>query len=221
MAERLIVEAYLHLVAATLLAPLKDEEATHSPTICVLGELTPRDLMTVHENQRPTVVEHPFELLSSEDDTLAALGQSFPEVLREALARAYDAGWADANGRAQFGATRPTLEELLNEPHDTCRLSYAAVHDSAKGVIGVAVVKKGFKATLHHHLEPETYVFLQGTGRLYLAGRVLEVTAPAVVRIPGNAVHAMTPLSDEVVLAYAFPTGPFDQIEYTYLKSYL
>jgi hypothetical protein len=41
-------------------------------------------------------------------------------------------------------------------------LQWITVQDSKDGVIGVAVVKKGFRAELHWHAEEEVYEFLEG-----------------------------------------------------------
>ena len=64
-------------------------------------------------------------------------------------------------------------------------------------------------------------MFIEGTGQLFVDGHVYTVEAPAVVHIPGDAIHAMTPLTDRVVLGYAFPRGPFACVEYTYLQAFL
>ena len=79
-------------------------------------------------------------------------------------------------------------------------IEFAALHDSLRGVVGVAIVYKGFEATLHRHPQPEVYVFIEGTGRLFVDGSVYIVEAPAVIHIEGDAVHAMTPVTDRVVL---------------------
>ena len=79
-------------------------------------------------------------------------------------------------------------------------IEFAALHDSLRGVVGVAIVYKGFEATLHRHPQPEVYVFIEGTGRLFVDGTVYVVEAPAAVHIEGDAVHAMTPVTDRVVL---------------------
>ena len=42
---------------------------------------------------------------------------------------------------------------LINED----KLSYINIMDTADKVYGIAYVKKGFKAQLHFHKEPETY----------------------------------------------------------------
>ena len=45
--------------------------------------------------------------------------------------------------------------------------------------------------------------------------------APKKIHIKADDVHAMSPLSDYVVLFYQFVKTPFSNIKYTYLKSYL
>ena len=50
---------------------------------------------------------------------------------------------------------------LINED----KLSYINIVDTIDKVYGIAYVKKGFKAQLHFHKEPETYFFIYGSGR--------------------------------------------------------
>jgi mannose-6-phosphate isomerase-like protein (cupin superfamily) len=84
-------------------------------------------------------------------------------------------------------------------------------------IFGVALVFRDFDAPHHFHAEDETYYFFYGTGKLLLGSEVRDVRAPAVVHIPGNTIHAMTPSSRFVILFYSFNKGPFRNIEYTYL----
>lgn len=88
-------------------------------------------------------------------------------------------------------------------------------------VQGIAYVKKGFQAELHYHPEAEDYYFVYGIGLLYHNGKREIIYAPKKIHIKANDIHAMTPLSDYVILFYQFGTGPFSSIKYTYLKSYL
>lgn len=88
-------------------------------------------------------------------------------------------------------------------------------------VQGIAYVQKGFKAQLHYHQEAEDYYFIYGSGLLFHNGKQDIIHAPRKIHIKANDIHAMTPLSDYVVLFYQFGTGPFSTIKYTYLKSYL
>lgn len=75
--------------------------------------------------------------------------------------------------------------------------------------MGIALVFKNFEATHHFHKEEETYYFAFGKGKLLLGEEVFEIQAPAVVTIPSNVVHAMTPISRFVILFYSFREGPF------------
>lgn len=97
--------------------------------------------------------------------------------------------------------------------------NYVDAHDKIKGY---AIVKKGFHAYIHKHEEPEVYHFVMGTGKLYIDGEIKIVNSPQTVFIKGGQYHAMTAISDEVVLLYEFPRhGPFKSIKYTYLSSHL
>ena len=100
-------------------------------------------------------------------------------------------------------------------------LRYVKLVDSGRfGVWGIALVKHGFQARLHHHPEAETYYFLWGEGRMVIGrgenARVLTFSSPAKVHIPASVPHAMTPVSNYVVLLYTFANGPFDKIPYTF-----
>ena len=97
------------------------------------------------------------------------------------------------------------------------KLIHVNIIDWSFLIFGVALIFKGFDAPHHYHKEEEMYYFCYGKGRLLLGDTVVEVQAPAVVRIPPNCVHAMTPVSRFVLLCYTFNEGPFERISYTYL----
>lgn len=97
------------------------------------------------------------------------------------------------------------------------KLIHLNIIDFSFLVFGVAIIFRGFDAPHHFHKEEEMYYFCYGRGRLLLGDHVQEVHAPSVVRILGNTVHAMTPVSPFVVLFYSFKEGPFCNIKYTYL----
>lgn len=100
---------------------------------------------------------------------------------------------------------------------ETDLLKWWTLYESKSKVVGVAIVYHGFKAELHSHPADETYVFLYGEGELYVGGKVRHMFPGQRVKIPGGVPHAMTPLSNYVVLLYYFPNdGPFDSIEYTF-----
>ena len=90
--------------------------------------------------------------------------------------------------------------------------------DSASSVWGLALVRRGFEAYLHRHEEDETYYVLWGTARLSVGGETNTVCAPHRRHIPGNSLHAMTPVSCFVLLLYRFPKGPHNTIEYTFTE---
>jgi mannose-6-phosphate isomerase-like protein (cupin superfamily) len=97
------------------------------------------------------------------------------------------------------------------------KLLHLNIIDLSFLIFGVALVFRDFDAPHHFHKEEETYYFVYGTGKLLLGSEVREVQAPAVVNIPSNTVHAMTPVSKFVILFYTFQKGPFHSIKYTYL----
>ena len=85
------------------------------------------------------------------------------------------------------------------------------------GVRGVANVRNGFEAPLHKHAATEIYLFTKGIGLLYLDGGISVVHSNTAVVICPNVWHAMTPITERVLLRYSFPfDGAFDKIEYTY-----
>jgi quercetin dioxygenase-like cupin family protein len=101
-------------------------------------------------------------------------------------------------------------------PPDT-NLRWTNLIDVRAGVLGVALVKRGYVAPLHHHPVSETYYVLCGVATMWHEGRVRTIVAPAVVTIAESASHALTPVSAYVLLAYWFPRGPFASIPYTWL----
>ena len=85
------------------------------------------------------------------------------------------------------------------------------------GVRGVANVRVDFEAPLHKHAATEIYLFTKGIGLLYLDGIISVVHCNTAVVIPPSAWHAMTPITERVLLRYSFPfDGGFDNIEYMY-----
>jgi hypothetical protein len=101
---------------------------------------------------------------------------------------------------------------------DDGKLRYLTLVDSARlGVWGVALVKAGFRARLHHHPQRETYYFLWGEGLMVIGDTQFRFSAPARVVIPADVRHAMTPVSTHVVLLYTFKPGRrFEDIPYTF-----
>lgn len=83
------------------------------------------------------------------------------------------------------------------------------------GVIGIAYVKKNFKAQIHQHREEETYIFLEGAGRLHLNNKE-KIISNEIINIPSNAKHAMTPVTDYVLLIFMFNNISFQNIKYKY-----
>ena len=93
-------------------------------------------------------------------------------------------------------------------------LMWTNLVDGPNGVLGIAFVSKGYSAPLHHHFLQETYYVLHGSAHLYIDGTIHEVYAPMKVTIASDKVHALTPMSDHVILLYVFDRGPFSTIEY-------
>ena len=94
--------------------------------------------------------------------------------------------------------------------------------NNEKNIWGYALVYKGFNAFLHKHKEAETYYFIYGIGKLYIDGYIYIIKSPKIVYIPGNMYHAMTPISDYVLLLYNFNNCcKFENINYHYLSSKL
>lgn len=98
-------------------------------------------------------------------------------------------------------------------------MEYYTLYENNNGTVGIAIVPYGYKAMIHSHKEDETYVFLEGKGKLLLGNDT--IVGQGVVKIPGDTKHAMTPYSERVVLLYIFKTSPFSSIIYNYIQSYL
>ena len=105
------------------------------------------------------------------------------------------------------------MTRLVTDPH----LRWINLINTTVGILGLALVYRGYEAPLHHHVESETYYLLLGDAKMWLNGKVQSVSAPSVLKIPSNIPHALTPVSKWVLLAYWFPRGPFTSIEYKWL----
>lgn len=101
------------------------------------------------------------------------------------------------------------------------KIWYKNIINRKSHVLGICVVKKGFDAYLHQHKEDEVYYFLYGVGRTYFDNQEHIIKSPNIVKIKGNTLHGMTPVSKYVVLFYYFPKGPFENIKYHYTTSKL
>ena len=104
---------------------------------------------------------------------------------------------------------------------DDKNIKWYNIFDSEKYIYGIAYIKKGFKAYLHNHAEKEIYYILEGTGKLFIDNKIKKVYQFDKIHIKSNVYHAMTPISDYMVLLYYFPKGPFQKIKYNYLNSHL
>ena len=103
------------------------------------------------------------------------------------------------------------------------KIKWFNFYDGKNGIYGIAYVEKGFNAQLHFHNEPEYYYFLYGKGKVYINGkiRIIDVN-DGKITIPSNAIHAMTPCTNFVILMYVFHCQtPFHQIKYCWLTNYL
>ena len=96
------------------------------------------------------------------------------------------------------------------------KIWYKNLINKKKGVLGICLVEKGYKAYLHKHKQDEVYFFLYGTGRTFFDNKEHIIKSPDVVNIKGNTLHCMTPITDYVLLLYYFPKGPFEKIKYKY-----
>mgnify|MGYP000476366192 CR=1 FL=1 len=108
------------------------------------------------------------------------------------------------------------LKELYNQ-----KLWHINIINTIWFVLGIAIVFKGFKAPHHFHEEPERYYIIYGKGKMLLNNDIKIQNAPKIIDIPSNVVHAMTPLSNIVILFYTFPKGYFENIKYNYKSEYL
>ena len=84
--------------------------------------------------------------------------------------------------------------------------------DEKDGVIGYAIVKKGYKPYIHSHPTDEIYHFIKGTGKLYLNGDIHIISSPNKIFISKNTLHAMTAITDDVLIIYELTNGPFKNI---------
>lgn len=100
-------------------------------------------------------------------------------------------------------------------------LNFLNIINNKSSVWGIAMIEKGFVAYKHRHEEAETYYFLRGTGKLAIGGKTEIVESPCVRYIPSNVLHAMTPVTESVLLLYSFSRGPYEKIDYQFTRSHL
>jgi len=101
------------------------------------------------------------------------------------------------------------------------KIWYKNIIDKSDGILGICLVFNGYKAFKHNHKEDETYFFLYGTGKMFCDNKTFIVNSPDIIKIKGNDLHCMTPISEYVILMYYFKQGPFDKIKYNYTLSKL
>ena len=104
---------------------------------------------------------------------------------------------------------------------ETNSLKWINIYDNINYIGGIAYVKKGFLAQIHSHEEVEDYYFIFGIGKLYINGEVSIIKSPTKIKIGSNIKHAMTPITDYVVIYYSFSKGPFKSIKYHYYEAKL
>ena len=101
------------------------------------------------------------------------------------------------------------------------KIWYQNLIDQKNGVLGICLVERGFEAYFHQHHENEIYFFLYGIGKTFFNNKEHIIRSPNIIKIKGDSLHCMTPLSKYVILLYYFPEGPFKKIEYKYSPSKL
>ena len=101
-------------------------------------------------------------------------------------------------------------------------ITWCILRDSGRGVAGLAVVERGFRAPVHHHPAAEDYYLLRGAGLLLVGSRRRVIAAPAHVRIASGAPHAFTALTPTALLLFVFDgTAPFASVAYSYTGALL
>ena len=80
---------------------------------------------------------------------------------------------------------------------------------------GVCEVPPGAQLAPHHHHPQEVYYVTVGEAEVFMNGEWTPVRTGDVAYHPGDAVHGIRNRGTETfVLAWAFPTDTFDEIEY-------
>lgn len=111
------------------------------------------------------------------------------------------------------------LDYLIACYHE--KLWYLNIINTKWFVCGIAIVFNGFKAPYHSHKEAERYYIVYGTGKLLVNDKITIEKSPTIVDIPSNAIHAMTPTSQFVILFYTFRKGYFKDIKYNFIDKHL
>lgn len=88
--------------------------------------------------------------------------------------------------------------------------------DNRRGVVGVALIHRGYDAPLHRHHVDESYFLIYGVAHMWHNGKIIIIKAPSYIRINSGNLHALTPITSYAVLIYTFTRGPFESIKYEY-----
>ena len=88
--------------------------------------------------------------------------------------------------------------------------------DTDSLTVGIASLATGEHWVEHRHREPELYFGIAGSFDVLIDGVAHRVTPEAALYIPGDALHAIPAVSEDVRFLYAFAADSFDGIEYVF-----
>ena len=103
----------------------------------------------------------------------------------------------------------------------TSKLYFYNFLNTKKNIIGVGLYRKGFDAYIHHHKQAETYYLLWGHAKLQIGNKKEIIKAPTKRFIDRCRLHAITPISNYIILMYHFAGGPFCTVNYVFTDKVL
>lgn len=103
----------------------------------------------------------------------------------------------------------------------TSKLKFCNFFNTKKNIIGIGLYRKGFEAYIHQHKQAETYYLLWGKAKLQIGNEQEIITAPVKRFIEGYNLHAITPISNYIILMYHFSGGPFCNVNYIFSNKIL
>jgi quercetin dioxygenase-like cupin family protein len=88
--------------------------------------------------------------------------------------------------------------------------------DTDSFTVGIAVLRKGEHWVAHRHVEPELYFGISGAFDVEVEGEWHRLRPEAALYIPGNALHSIPAVGEDVRFLYAFAADSFDAIAYEF-----
>lgn len=92
-------------------------------------------------------------------------------------------------------------------------LVYYTVYENTNCVLGYCIINPNNQFRIHYHDTTEVYVVLDGTGEVYENNKWRKVSKGHIFVFGPNIEHCCRTYN-EIILAYMFFKGPFNNIKY-------